>query len=175
MALPTTTPVATRRMVLALMLILMGNGIASTTGATAECAFGVPSYNARSSCVRDLLPPTSHVHHPNSDVRSSNDTRLNGNRWEAARVLGAASVVGQGATERGSPVARSISEVPWVDSNDWIHNPPEWLREIKESRRRRAPVPLVHLWRSQRTQTLVALGVSHRGQPGLFIARKLPY
>jgi len=90
-------------------------------------------------------------------------------------VLGAASVAGQGAIERESPVARSISELPWTDSSDWIRNPPEWLREIKESRRRRAPVPVVHLWRSQRTQTLVALGVNHRGQPGLFIARKLPY
>jgi hypothetical protein len=175
MPLPTTAPVATKRIGLALMLMLMGVGMASASGATAECAFGVPSYNARSSCVRDLLPPSSHVHRPNNELRSSNDTRLNGYRWETARELGAASVVGQGATERESPVARSISELPWVDSNDWIRNPPEWLREIKESRRRRAPVPIVHLWRSQRTQTLVALGVSHRGQPGVFVARKLPY
>src|ERR1700733_11318344 len=102
MPLPTTTPVATKRMVLALMLMLMG--MASATGATAECAFAVPSYNARSSCVRDLLPSSFHVHRPNNELRSSNDTRLNGYRWETARELGAASVVGQGATERDSPI-----------------------------------------------------------------------
>jgi hypothetical protein len=62
-----------------------------------------------------------------------------------------------------------------VDSSDWIRNPPQWLRDIKESRRRRAPVPVLHLWRSQQMQTLVALGVNRRGQPGLYIARNLPY
>lgn len=162
-------PVPSTRIMLALML--MG----SAAGANAECVLSVPAYNARSSCLRDFLPQSSHVNRPNSEVRSSNDARLIGNRWETARVLGAASVAGQGVTERESPVARSISELPWVDSNDWIRNPPEWLREIKESRRRRAPVPLVQLWRSQQTQTLVALGVNQRGQPGLYIARKLPY
>jgi hypothetical protein len=90
-------------------------------------------------------------------------------------VLGAASVVGQGAAEHDSPVAQSMSEMPWAESRNWIRNPPEWLQDIKDSRRRRAPVPVVHLWQSQQTQTVVALGVSHRGQPGLFISRKLPY
>jgi hypothetical protein len=90
-------------------------------------------------------------------------------------VLGAASVVGQGAAEHDSPVAQSMSEMPWAESRNWIRNPPEWLQDIKDSRRRRAPVPVVHLWESQQTQTVVALGVSHRGQPGLFISRKLPY
>jgi hypothetical protein len=162
-------PVPRTRIMLALMLV----GIASATGANAECVLGVPAYNARSSCLRDFLPQASHVNRPNNEGRSG--TRLNDNRWQTARVLGAASVAGQDATERETPVARSINELPWADSNDWIRNPPEWLREIKESRRRKAPVPVVHLWRSQRTQTLLALGVNHRGQPGLYIARKLPY
>jgi hypothetical protein len=48
------------------------------------------------------------------------------------------------------------------------------MRDIKENRRRGAPVPLVDLWRSQRTQTLIGLGVSHRGLPGLYIVRRLP-
>ncbi len=90
-------------------------------------------------------------------------------------MLGAASVVGQDAAEHDSPVARSMSELPWAESRNWIRNPPEWLQDIKDSRRRRAPVPVLHLWQSQQTQTVVALGLSHRGQPGLFISRKLPY
>jgi hypothetical protein len=164
-------PVPSTRIMLALMLV----GMASATAANAECVLSASAYTARSTCLRDLVPQSAHVNRPNNEVRWSNDTRRNDNRWETARVLGAASVAGQSATEGDSPVARSINGLPWADSRDWIRNPPEWLREIKESRRRRAPVPLVHLWRSQQTQTLVALGVSHRGQPGLFIARKLPY
>lgn len=121
--------------------------MACAASANAECALNVTASNARPACVR----------------------------WETARVLGAASVAGQSDTARESPVARSISELPWVDSSDWIRNPPQWLRDIKESRRRRAPVPVLHLWRSQQMQTLVALGVNRRGQPGLYIARNLPY
>jgi hypothetical protein len=173
MPVPTTRPAATNKSVSAQVLLVMV--MAYATGANAECAPSVTAYSARAACLRDFLPQSFHVHHPNNEVRSSNDSRLNGNRWQTAQVLGAASVADQRATERESPVARSITELPWVDSSDWVRNPPEWLREIKESRRRRAPVPLLHLWRSQETQTLVALGVSHRGQPGLFIARKLPY
>jgi hypothetical protein len=153
---------------LALMLM------ASAAGAKAECLPSVPAYNARSSCLRDFSPQLLHLNRAN-DARSASDSRLNDNRWETARVLGAASVAGQGATERESPVAQSMSELPWADSRDWIHNPPEWLREIKENRGLRTPVPVVHLWRSPQTQTLVALGVNHRGQPGLYISRKLPY
>jgi hypothetical protein len=157
------------------MLALMLMGMGCATCANADCVVSVPSNTPRSSCLRDFPPQSSHAIRPNVGIRSSNDTRLKDNRWETARVLSAASVTGQSATERESPVARSISELPWADSRDWIRNPPEWLRDIKESRRRRAPVPVVHLWRSQETQTLVALGVNHGGQPGLFIARKLPY
>ena len=64
--------------------------------------------------------------------------------------------------------AQALRGLHWMDSNDWIHNPPQWLREAEESRRLRAPLPVVHLWRSQQTQTLFALGVSRRGLPGLY-------
>jgi hypothetical protein len=70
---------------------------------------------------------------------------------------------------------QTMSGLQWVDSSDWLHNPPAWLREVVESRRRRAPLPLLHLWRSQSTQTLLALGVNRRGLPGLYFARQLPY
>jgi hypothetical protein len=162
-------PVPTTRLALAVMLI------ASAAGANAECVLTTAAYGAKSSCSRDLSPPSFHVNRSNSEVRSSTDSHRDNNRWETARLLGAASVAAQGATEHGSAVARSLSELPWADSNNWIRSPPEWLQEIKDSRRRRAPMPVVHLWQSQQKQTLVALGVSHRGQPGLFISRKLPY
>jgi len=162
-------PVPSTRIMLALMLV------AFSAGAHAECALTGPAANAKSSCIHELAPPSLRVNRPPSETRTSIDGRANDNRWEAARVLGAASVAGQGSSERESPVTRSMDGLPWVDSHDWIHNPPEWVRDIKESRARRAPVPLVHLWRSQETQTLLALGVSHTGKPGLFITRKLPY
>jgi hypothetical protein len=157
------------RSVLALVLMT------SAAAANAECTLNVAGSGARPSCMRDSPSQSYHLNRPNSEVRSSNDTRPNDSRWETARVLGAAAVVGQGATEHESPVARSMSELPWADSSNWIRNPPEWLQDIKDSRRRRAPVPVVHLWQSQQTQTLIALGVNHRGQPGVFISRKLPY
>ena len=160
-----------------LALVLM----ASTAAANAECVASAAAINPRSACLHDISLPASHSNRPAGEVRTSNDVRassdahINDNRWEAARVLGAASVASQGGTERDSTVARSINELPWADSHDWIRNPPEWVRDIKDSRARRAPVPLLHLWRSQERQTLVALGVSHSGKPGVFIARKLPY
>jgi hypothetical protein len=155
------------------MLVLML--MASSAGAKAECALSGPAANTKSSCLRELEPPSPRVSRSPGEIRSSMAVRANDNRWESARVLGAASVAGQGSSEHESPVTRSMDGLPWVDSHDWIHNPPEWVRDIKDSRARRAPVPLLHLWRSQETQTLLALGVSHTGKPGLFIARKLPY
>jgi hypothetical protein len=164
-----TIPVPATRIVLALMLL------AAATGANAECALNVSAPGAKSSCMRDLPSRSFHVNRPSSESRSNTDTHHNDDHWETARVLGAASVAGQGSAEHESPVARSMSELPWTNSADWVRNPPPWLQDIKDSRRLRAPVPVVHLWQSQQTETLVALGVSHRGQPGLFISRKLPY
>lgn len=163
-----TTAVPTIRIVLALMLM----GFAA--GANAECAPSGPATSFK-PCMRELSPQSFHVNRPLGDAHSSNDTGRDGGNWERARVLGAASVAAQGAIEHGSAVARSMSELRWVDSSDWIRNPPPWLQDIKDSRRLRAPVPVLHLWQSQQTHTLIALGVSHRGQPGVFISRKLPY
>jgi hypothetical protein len=167
-------PAACTRLVpatrMALVLMLMGFAAA----ANAECALSNPASSSR-PCTRDISPQSFHLNRPNGEPRSPNDTRRDDNRWETARVLGAATVAGQGASEHESAVTRSMSELRWADSSDWIRNPPPWLQEIKDSRRLRAPVPVVHLWQSQQTHTWIALGVSHRGQPGVFISRKLPY
>jgi hypothetical protein len=93
----------------------------------------------------------------------------------ATRATAAGTDCAPNAHACGDSARLAISELPWADSSDWIHNPPSWLRDIVDSRRRRAPVPVVHLWRSQQTQTLLSLGVNRRGLPGLYISRLLPY
>ena len=163
-----TTAVPTIRIGLAVMLM----GLAA--GAKPECAASGPATSSK-LCMRELSPQSFHANHPPGEAHSPSDTRRDGSNRESARLLGAAGVAGQGATEHESVVARSMSELRWVDSSDWIRNPPPWLQDIKDSRRLRAPVPVLHLWQSQQTHTLIALGVSHRGQPGVFISRKLPY
>jgi hypothetical protein len=153
------------RIILALLLM------ASAAGAHAECTPSVAASNARSACARDFSAQSPYLNRPNIKTGSSNaglmDTR--------SAVTRAPAAAGQPrVAEFESPVAQSLRELPWAESRDWIHNPPEWLRDIKDHRHG-APVPLLHLWQSEQTQTLIALGVNHRGQPGLFISRKLPY
>lgn len=171
------------RVVLALMLM------ASISLARGECVPEGARYIEKPACLREPASQPAHEHRvsrPNSELRVSNDTAPGSpaagvtrpaidNHWDAVREFGAASTAAQGAVERETPVARSISSLPWVDSNDWIRNPPQWVRDIRESRRLRAPMPVVHLWRSQQMQTLLSLGVSRAGRPGLYIARNLPY
>lgn len=93
----------------------------------------------------------------------------------ATVARGAGAECAPGARACADAARLAISELPWTDASDWIHNPPAWVRDIVDSRRRRAPVPVVHLWRSQQTQTLLSLGVNRRGLPGLYISRLLPY
>jgi hypothetical protein len=66
---------------------------------------------------------------------------------------------------------RSLDAVPWADSRDWVHNPPQILRDIRNYRRQ--GVPIIRLVNS--AQTVVAFGVSNHGKPGLYFFRKLPF
>ncbi len=75
-----------------------------------------------------------------------------------------------GATE-SSPSNRTLDTVPWADSRDWIHNPPQILKDIRNYRRQ--GVPIIRLVNS--AQTVVAFGVSNHGKPGLYFTRKLPF
>src|SRR5579863_3734216 len=110
------TAMPTIRIVLPLMLM----GLACV--ANAECAPSVPATGSK-PCARDLSPQSFHVSRPPGEAHPSNDTRRDDSRWQRARVLGAASVAGQGVPEHESAVARSMSELRWVDSSDWIRNP----------------------------------------------------
>jgi hypothetical protein len=137
--------------------------MASAAGANAQCIPGVSATNARSSCTREFSPQSAYA---NRKLRLFNDI---------GQALGSGGLSHAPARDFQSPVARSMSELPWAESRDWIHNPPEWLRELKDDHHRGAPLPLLHLWQSQQSQTQLSLGVNHRGQPGLFISRKLPF
>lgn len=72
-----------------------------------------------------------------------------------------------------SRVQQSLSGVRWADSRDWIHNPPEWLKAARNYRRQ--GMPIIHLLQSQDKNTLLALGVSNHGKPGLYLTQKLPF
>jgi len=149
--------------------------MAFAAGANAECVPNAFPYSAKAYCIHDTSASSIYVNRPNNPaVKTANELRPPDGRSEMARVLAAGGLADPRATAAESQVARSITELPWADSHNWIQNPPEWVRDIKESRRRGAPVPLLHLWHSQETQTLLAVGVSRRGIPGLYISRKLP-
>lgn len=64
-----------------------------------------------------------------------------------------------------------LNELHWADSHDWIHNPPEWAKAVKNYRKQ--GVPIIHLMQSK--ETTIALGVSNHGKPGLYFTRKLPF
>jgi len=121
------------------------------------------------SCSREASPRTNSL--PLPQVESHVD--LISNRWSTAAAVSAANVVSQHAreTELELPVARSLSELHWADSHDWINNPPEWVKAARNYKRQ--GMPIIHLMQSK--DTLVALGVSNHGKPGLYFTRKVGF
>jgi hypothetical protein len=98
-------------------------------------------------------------------------------RWEGTRLSSTHHVDFGGGrpadayTEMASSVQRTLNDVPWADSHDWVHNPPELLKELKNYKHQ--GMPIIHLVNS--AQTVVALGLSNHGKPGLYFTRKLPF
>jgi hypothetical protein len=145
--------------------------------ACAECAPAAaanhPSTASRileAACTRESVSRTlSH------SLNSTNTATVGSARWSMASALSAASIVSQHGkdAELETPVQRSLSDVHWADSRDWINNPPEWVKAARNYKRQ--GMPIVHLLQSQDKSTLVALGVSNHGKPGLYFMRKLPY
>ena len=90
-----------------------------------------------------------------------------------AAALSAADVVSQHSKDAGleSSMSRTLSELHWADSHDWINNPPEWVKAARNYRRQ--GMPIIHLMQSK--DTLVALGVSNHGKPGLYFTRKVGF
>jgi hypothetical protein len=121
-----------------------------------------PSAHARTNCTRELPVRSLESSHPED-----------ANRWSAASALSAANVATEHSrdTEYETPVERSLSEVRWADSHDWIHNPPEWVQQVKNYRKQ--GMPIVHLMQSK--ETSIALGIGNHGKPGLYFTHKLPF
>jgi hypothetical protein len=100
---------------------------------------------------------------------------LSANRWGIAGTGVGGNVDNNrdaaDSDEAQSPVSRSLSQLHFADSHDWIHNPPEILKEIRNYRHQ--GVPIIHLVESR--ETMVAIGVSNHGKPGLYFTRNLPF
>ena len=134
----------------------------------------VPAGNARISCNRDSTSNVALSGTTASTTTSRLDDTIGASHW-----LVASRSAEQIATENphivgaDTPVQHSLSEVHWADARDWIHNPPEWLREAKNYKRQ--GMPILHLMQSEDKNTLLAIGVSNHGKPGLYLTRKLPF
>jgi hypothetical protein len=100
---------------------------------------------------------------------------LEGNRWTSAAARSAVAIATRQARDPESMTAvrRSLGELQWADAHDWIHNPPEWLAAAKNYRRQ--GMPIIHLMQSADKNTLLALGVSNHGKPGIYLTQKLPF
>jgi hypothetical protein len=167
---------------LVVSLLTLTFSLAFGSTVRAECAPNSPPNNklftvmasARSNCVRASARPFEARPLPSRPVEATRPTvsALGANRWLAASAFSAANVAEHSQdTEYQSPVERSLSEVHWADSHDWVHNPPEWLKAAKHYRKQ--GMPIIHLIQSK--ETLVALGVNNHGKPGLYFTRKLPF
>jgi hypothetical protein len=129
--------------------------VRSANGRGADGSMG--SSHPRSSCAHELP-----VHTPEGV-----------NRWSAVSAQSAASVATEYSrqTEYETPIERSLNELHWADSHDWIHNPPAWIKDAKNYRKQ--GMPIIHLMESK--QMLIAFGISNHGKPGLYFNRKLPF
>jgi hypothetical protein len=100
-----------------------------------------------------------------------------GNRWTLTAGSSAAEVAAREDmnSESNTPVQRSFAQLRWADSQDWIHNPPDWVQTARDYRRRGMPMPIIHLMQSTDKSTLLAIGVGSHGKPGLYLTRNLPF
>jgi len=116
--------------------------------------------NSKSNCSREATS------HPETRVNDSS-------RWSLAAAASAASIASEHSkgSELDSTVARSLSELHFADSHDWINNPPEWVKAARNYKRQ--GMPILHLVQSESTS--VALGLSNKGKPGLYFTRKVGF
>ena len=122
------------------------------------------------SCGREAL---THVSAPDRAPSIENHVDRSTNRWSMAAAVSAANVVNEHAkeSELDSPVARLLGDVRWTVWRDWINNPPDWVKAAKNYKRQ--GMPIIHLMQSK--DTLVALGISSHGKPGLYFTRKVGF
>jgi hypothetical protein len=149
---------------------------ANTPGHLIQSASSMP---ARMMCGRVSASDPSGSHNVggpsiNYGVNYGHPSGFESGRWSLARTRSAEHIANeQQGTSPATPVQQSLSEMHWADARDWIHNPPEWLKAAKNYRRQ--GMPIIHLMQSQNKNTLLALGVSNHGKPGLYLTQKLPF
>jgi hypothetical protein len=137
----------------------------------------IESIPMRNACGREsasrLLSSHNNVGTP--PVALGQPSGIESSRWSLARARSAEQIADeqQRTVAVGTPVQQSLSEVHWADARDWIHNPPEWVKAAKNYRRQ--GMPIIHLMQSQDKSTLLALGISNHGKPGLYLTQKLPF
>jgi hypothetical protein len=134
----------------------------------------VPALTARSGCSRE-----SASQHAIPALAATATTRLGAaieaSKWSLAGTRSAEQIATEHSPNVGSQtvVQQSLNGVHWADSRDWIHNPPEWLKEAKNYKRQ--GMPILHLMQSEDKSTLLSFGISNHGKPGLYLTRKLPF
>jgi hypothetical protein len=122
------------------------------------------------------MPPPASTHAAStthSVGACAQDAPLPAHENEAVRVehlpFDAGRTAGAYATE--SSVYKTLDDIPWADARDWVHNPPQILQELRNYKRQ--GMPILHLVNT--SQTVVALGLSNHGKPGLYFTRRLPF
>jgi hypothetical protein len=98
-----------------------------------------------------------------SDYRGPLDSRFAANAPTESRVAMA---------EAASPIAKQL-DVHWQNNAVplVVQSVPEWVTSSAKNYHRKG-LPVVHLWES--SNSLIALGLSNHGVPGLYFSQKLP-
>jgi hypothetical protein len=101
--------------------------------------------------------------------RLTNDYR----RQMDSRFYATAPIESRSAlAEAASPIAKQL-DVHWQNNAlpVVVQSVPEWVTSSAKNYHRRG-LPVVHLWES--SNSLVALGLSNHGVPGIYFSQKLP-
>jgi len=98
-----------------------------------------------------------------SDYRGQMDSRFEATAPSESRVAMA---------EAASPIAKQL-DVHWQNNAVplVVQSVPEWVTSTAKNYHRKG-LPVVHLWES--SNSLIALGLSNHGVPGLYFSQKLP-
>jgi hypothetical protein len=134
-----------------------------------------PESEGREFAGREMSPRSGRSETASSIASARVETdRLSASRWGIAGTgvgVAGSGVTASAATESESAVQRSLDQLHFADPHDWINNPPEILTEIKNYKHQ--GMPIIHLMQSR--DTVVDIGVSSHGKPGLYFTRKLPF
>lgn len=121
--------------------------------------------------VADASCPAPDIIRPPANAHSANTHSANTHSIGACALDAPLPAHESDAAATESSVYKTLDHVPWADARDWVHNPPQLLQELRNYKRQ--GMPILHLVNT--SQTVVALGVSNHGKPGLYFTRQLPF